>query len=159
MMTQRLVILISLLLISFHTFAAPHKPTLKEEDLYVEVIKSYRLRNSLLLKKNVEQFVQAHPKSPFADNALYLRGQLLMQNRLFTEAIQEFQKVQDRYPRSNKMVSALFSKGQAYRKLNLFDYAEKTFRSIKKDYPGSPEAERVDLELKLVEVQRVGSVN
>jgi tetratricopeptide (TPR) repeat protein len=146
------LVVISLLMIGQTSLAAQQN----EDQIYVDVIKSFRLRNQLALKKNVEILLQKYPKSSFADNAIYLRGQQMMQNRQFTEAIREFQKINDLYPRSNKAVSALFSKGQAYRKLNLFDVAEKTFKQIKKQYPGSPEAERSELELKLVEVQKAG---
>lgn len=143
-----LVILFS----SFEVFAAKQN----DEQLYVEVIKSFRVRNQLALKKNVDALVTNHPTSAFADNAIYLRGQFLMQNRQYTEAIREFQKLTEKYPRSNKVAAALFSKGQAYRKLNVFDIAQQTFKQVKKQFPGSPEADRCDLELKLVEVQQGG---
>lgn len=155
-MTFKVTILsLVLFLSSALSFAAPQQNT-SEEALYVEVIKSFRLRNQLALKKNVDLILQKYPTSSFADNALFLKGQLYMQNRLFAEAIKEFQALGERYPRSNKAVSALFAKGQAYRKLSLYEHAEKAFKQIKKNYPGSPEAERCDLELKLVEVQKAG---
>ncbi len=146
------VVLFSILVLSQPSLAAQQN----EEQVYIDVIKSFRLRNQLALRKHVDILLKEYPKSSYADNAIYLRGQAMMQNRQYTEAIREFQKIGDLYPRSNKMVSALFSKAQAYRKLSLYDVSEKTFKQIKKQYPGSPEAERCDLELKLIEVQKAG---
>jgi TolA-binding protein len=138
------------------TLAERVKKNLSEDQIYVQVIQSYRTRDLASLEKNTTDFVKAYPASPFADNAIYLRGQLYLQTQKYTEAIRNFKMIAEQYPRGNKFVSAMFAKGQTYKKLNLYDYAEKTFRQVKKDFPGSPEAERCNVELKLIEVRRAG---
>lgn len=138
------------------TLAERVKRNLSEDQIYVQVIQSYRTRDLAGLDKSTTEFIKAYPASPFADNALYLRGQLFMQNQRYADAIRSFGMIQSQYPRGNKVVSAMFAKGQTYKKLNLLDYAEKTFRQVKKDFPGSPEAERSGVELKLIEIRRKG---
>ncbi len=138
------------------TIAERVKKNLSEDQIYVQVINNYRTRDLAQLEKTTTQFVKAYPTSPFADNALYLRGQLYLQSQRYADAIRNFKMISEQYPRGNKVVSALFAKGQTYKKLNLYDFAVKTFRQVKKDFPGSPEAERCNVELKLIEVRRAG---
>lgn len=138
------------------TLAQRVKKNLSEDQIYVQVIQSYRTRDLAALEKSTTDFVKAYPASPFADNAIYLRGQLYLQTQRYADAVRNFKMIAEQYPRGNKVVSALFAKGQTYKKLNLYDFAEKTFRQVKKDFPGSPEAERCNVELKLIEVRRAG---
>lgn len=129
---------------------------LTEETLYIEVIKYYRSRDVDGVRWAKEQMLKFFPQSAFADNAIYLTGQILLEEKRYSEAIREFQEIIDKYPRGNKLPAAYLGKGVAYRKLNLFPYAENALRTVKKDFPGSPESYRVDLELKLLAVQREG---
>lgn len=170
MTKKQLVVFAVTLVAGFHSNAAIPKTTktavpsladrvkknLSEDQIYVQVIQSYQVRDLAALDKSTTEFVKAYPASPYADNALYLRGQLFMQNKLYADAIRNFALITTQYPRGNKVVSALFAKGQTYKKLNLLDFADKTFRQVKKDFPGSPEAERSGVELKLIEIRRKG---
>jgi TolA-binding protein len=123
---------------------------LKEEDLYAEVITAYRSNNGMALRAHSQTFLRRFAGSHFADNVLYLQGQLALQNRNYAEALRHFQKIYKSYPHSNKVVSAQFSKAVTYKKLNLVAEARRVLREVMNKYPGSPESFRAEAELKLL---------
>lgn len=127
---------------------------LTDETLYIEVIKYYRGRDAEGVVWAKDQLLKFFPQSAFADNAMYLAGRILLESANYSEAVREFQTLIEKYPHGNKMPAALLGKGIAYRKLNLYPYAEQAFRAVKKEFPGSPEAQRVELEMKLLALQR-----
>jgi outer membrane protein assembly factor BamD (BamD/ComL family) len=129
---------------------------LTEETMYIEVIKNFRIRDTDGVVWAKDQMLKHFPKSPFADNAIYLSGQIMLEEGYYSEALKEYQQLIDKYPQGNKVPAAFLGKGIAYRKLNLFPYAESALRTVKKDFPGSPESQRVELEMKLLGVQREG---
>lgn len=134
------------------TYALPNPRT--EESLYSEVLLSYQSRDLDRIDYFAQQFVYFYPNSVYADNAIYLRGQLNLAMGLPSEALRDFENLIKDYPMGNKRSSALFGKGVAYRKLELFKYAEKVFGQVKKEYPGSPEFFKVDLEMKLLKLEK-----
>ncbi|MCB0350450.1 MAG: tetratricopeptide repeat protein [Bdellovibrionales bacterium] len=125
-----------------------------EEAVYAEVLRSYQSRDLERIEFFTEQFNRFYPKSVYSDNAVYLVGQLNLAMGFPSEALRYFEKVIQDYPTANKRVAAIFGKGVAYRKLQLFNYAEKVFRQVKAEYPGSSEFFKVDLEMKLLQVER-----
>lgn len=128
----------------------PLPSPLTEESFFAQILQTYQARDLDRLEFYVHKFVKDYPRSVFADNAIYLNGQLKLLMGLPSEALREFEKVLSAYPTGNKRVASLFGKGVAYRKLNLKDYAQKIFAEVKKDFPGSPESYRVELEEKLL---------
>ena len=64
----------------------------------------------------------------------------------------QFQKLLQDYPRSNKAVAALFAKGSIERRTGRTRDAKKSFFQVRDLFPGSPEAARVSVELKLLEM-------
>lgn len=125
-----------------------------EETLYSEILNAYQSRQLDRMDFMCEKFIERFPRSVFADNALYLKGQLGLALGAPTEALRSFEMVLQRYPTGNKRASALFGKAVAYRKLQLYPYAEKVLDQVKKKFPGSPEYFKVDLERKLLQLEK-----
>jgi TolA-binding protein len=123
---------------------------LKEEDLYAEIITAYRNNNQIAMKAHSQTFLKKYSQSSFADNVLFLQGQMALQNKSYAEALKHFQKITKNYPHSNKVVSAEFSKAVTYRRLNLPAEARRVFKDVIARYPGSPESFRAEAELKLI---------
>lgn len=121
-----------------------------EEELYAEVVTSYRNNNEPSLRAHGKNFLKRFGRSHFADNVLFLQGQLALQNKNFPEALRYFQKISKAYPNSNKVVSASFSKALTYKRLNLPAEARRVFKEVMVKYPGSPESFRAEAELKLL---------
>ncbi len=123
---------------------------LTEEDLYAEVVTAYRNNNEPALKAHSKSFMKRFGGSHFADNVLFLQGQMALQNKNYPEALKLFQKISKTYPNSNKVVSASFSKALTYKRLNLPAEARRVFKEVMVKYPGSPESFRSEAELKLL---------
>jgi TolA-binding protein len=98
----------------------------------------------------VQTFLNKYPRSHFADNVLYLQGQLALQNKNYAEALRNFQKITKLYPHGNKAVSAQFSKAMTYKRLNLTAEVRRVLKELRVKYPGSPEYFRAEAELKLL---------
>ena len=122
---------------------------LDDVGLYSEVLAHYQVRDVKGLRLHLEALLKRFPTSPYADNALYLGGQLALEMKNYPEALRYFQKIVQYYPQSNKVVSASFAKGLAYKKMNLEMQAKRVFFDLRKKYPGSPESFRAETELKL----------
>lgn len=133
-------------------FPLPH--VMSEESLYTEVLRSYQIRDLDQLDFFADQFVERYSQSVFADNALYLKAQLRLAMGLVSESLREFDKVITQYPMGNKYSAALFGKAVAFRKLRLFKYAEDTLRLVRNGFPGSAEYYKVELEEKLLGLER-----
>jgi TolA-binding protein len=125
-----------------------------EENLYSEVLRTYQSREIDGVEFYTETLVKKYPQSIFADNALYLKGQLYLVLGSPSEALREFERIVTNYPISNKRAGAILGKGVAYRKLQLFGYAKKAYSDVKRNYPGSPEFYKVALEEKLLELEK-----
>lgn len=123
---------------------------LDDQGIYSEVVAHYQTRDVRGLKFYLEALIKRFPTSPYADNALYLGGQLALETKNYPDALRHFQKLTQFYPLSNRMVAAQFSKGIAYKKMNLEPQARKVFFELRKKYPGSPESFRAETELKLI---------
>jgi TolA-binding protein len=132
----------------------PLPQLITEESLYTQVLNAYQTRDIDAVAYYTDLFTKRYPTSVFADNAIYLQGNLYLILGLPSEALREFEQVLNEYPMGNKRAAALFGKGVAYRKLNLNNYAERVFVELKKEYPGSPEFFKVDFEEKLLKVQK-----
>jgi TolA-binding protein len=123
--------------------------TLKEEELYAEIVTAYRNNNEIALRAHSKTFMKKYTQSLFADNVLYLQGQMALQNKNYPEALRLFQNISKAYPHSNKVVSAHFSKALTYKRLNLPAEAKRVLKEVMVKFPGSPESFRAEAELKL----------
>lgn len=119
-------------------------------DLYSEIVASYQSQDLRGLRARVNTLVGSHPRSPFADNALYLAGRQSLDQKKYTDALRFFSRVTAEYPHSNRVVAAQFAKAMTYKKMNLESQARKVFREIIQHYPGSPESFRADSEIRLL---------
>lgn len=128
-------------------------PNRSEELLYSDIIRHYQAKDLNSLAEFVKEFVKRFPKSVYADNALFLAGQLHVAMGFAPEGLRYFEKIITSYPNGNKVPGALFGKSIAYRHMKLFSYAKAALGQVKRDFPGSPEAYRVELEEKLLNVE------
>lgn len=120
-----------------------------ERLLYSRLVEAFR-RNQLSTVVQQRQLLEKnYPKSVHLDNAYYLTGMLEFQNGMYGEAVRDFNKVTDLFPKSNKRPSALFALAATYDRLGLKPQAVRVYQSVIKDYPGSPESQRAWMQLQL----------
>ncbi len=86
-------------------------------------------------------FLLKHPKSRFADNAAYWRGECLMALKKHEEALSAFDALIRRHPRSAKVPFALVRKAETFLVLNRKPEAREAFKTVMDDYPTSEAAQ------------------
>jgi len=123
-----------------------------DQMLYSKILQSYRKRHLSELEKSLALLMKTYPDSVYADNALYICGQLAYELGDYKLAAQYMDRVLRQYPKGNKAVSALFAKAVIEKKQSRFEEAKRLLERLKEQYPGSPEAMRVATELKLIEM-------
>ena len=134
---------------------APNAPVETQKGdrlLYSKVLETYRRHDASEMKKAVELLIKTYPDSVFADNSLYLAGMLHVEKGNFTDGLECMTRLLKDYPQGNKAVAALFAKGMIEKRMKRPEEARKNLVLLKKLYPGSPEANRVQLELKALGV-------
>lgn len=120
-----------------------------ERLLYTRLVEAFR-RNQLAMVQQQRQLLEKnYPHSIHLDNAYYLTGMLEFQNGMYGEAVRDFNKVTDQFPKSNKRPSALFALAATYDRLNLRAQAIRVYQSVIKDYPGSQESQRAWMHLQM----------
>jgi TolA-binding protein len=68
---------------------------------------------------------------------------------MYGEAVRDFNKVTDQFPKSNKRPGALFALAATYDRLGLKPQAIRVYQSVIKDYPGSQESQRAWMQLQM----------
>ena len=123
-----------------------------EQILYSKILETYRKRNLSELEKSLGLLLKTYPESIYADNSLYLGGQLAYELGDGTRALQLMDRVLREYPKGNKAVAALFAKAMIEKRRARFAEARLLLERLQTTFPGSPEAQRVALELKLLNI-------
>ena len=118
--------------------------------LYAKVIESFRAEQKEDLLRSVELLQKGFPESEHVDNALYLKGLYHFAHNELADALKTFRQVQEKYPESNKVVSSLFAEAMVLKKMSRRTEAEQKLKNVAKLFPGSPESQRVDLELRIL---------
>lgn len=121
-----------------------------EHILYSQVMESYRKRRIDEMERAVALFLKAYPDSVYADNALYLHALVDVERKDFPKASQYVERILKDYPNGNKVVSAMFIKAVVLRGRHQLRAAEKVLDLIALRFPGSPEAQRVPLEKRML---------
>ncbi|MBC7174261.1 MAG: tol-pal system protein YbgF [Polyangiaceae bacterium] len=82
-------------------------------------------------------FIQELPNHPYADNALYWRGEVLYALRRYPEALRDFERVVREHPRGNKVPDALLKIGLCHRQMGDAVRARAYFRRLRDEHPDS----------------------
>jgi tol-pal system protein YbgF len=91
-------------------------------------------------------FLVRWPDHPYAENALYWRGECYYAQNDYTHASEQFEGVITRFPSGNKTADALLKLGLCQQKLNNPDKAKATFERLHREYPRSEAARRIPRE-------------
>lgn len=124
-----------------------------EHFLYSKILETYRKKNMAEMEQSLRLLLKTYPDSVFADNSMYLAGLLAFEREDLSLAHTYMARVIRDFPRGNKTVSAYFAKAGIERKQSRFEEARNTLKKLRALYPGSPEAERVSVELKIIDLQ------
>ncbi|HJL16567.1 MAG TPA: tol-pal system protein YbgF, partial [Sandaracinaceae bacterium LLY-WYZ-13_1] len=96
--------------------------------------------------EGLEAFLREHPSHPYADNALYWRGEVQYARRDYRRALGAFSELIERYPRGNKVPDALLRIGLCYERMGQRARARRVFDRLRAQYPESVAAQMASRE-------------
>ncbi len=79
---------------------APIKAS-SDRQLYAEMVASYDRNNEIAFFSRLQAFMERYPKSPLADEALYLAGLMSLSNKNYGPALRYMNQILKNYPTSN----------------------------------------------------------
>jgi tol-pal system protein YbgF len=82
-------------------------------------------------------FLDQFPAHPYADNALYWRGEVEYAMRRYEGALRDFQRLVEEHPRGNKVPDALLKMGLCHLRMGDSARARAYFRRVRNEYPES----------------------
>lgn len=123
--------------------AAPSDAALAEYRQALQLVRDRQFERAL---PALERFVAAHPEHPYADNALYWRGEVFFLRRQYPQALAEYTRLLSGYPRGNKAADALLRSGLCHLRMGDASRARASFRRLRESFPNSVAARRASRE-------------
>ncbi|MEM7137168.1 MAG: tol-pal system protein YbgF [Myxococcota bacterium] len=80
-------------------------------------------------------FLKVHPNHPYADNALFWRGEVRFLRHDYEAALADFRTIEKHHPWGNKLPDALYRIGQIYQKRGDGHRARAYFDKVREQFP------------------------
>jgi len=109
-------------------------------DIYNLALDYYKKGKYDIARAQFEAFLKANPNDPYSDNAQFWMGETYFQEKNFKYAINEYVKVQEKYPKGNKVPAALYKIGLCFSYLGKKPEAEAMYKQVMESYPASEES-------------------
>ncbi len=100
---------------------------------YEEAFRSFRQAEYRAAIDQFRAFLQNHPSSDYADNALFWLGESYFRVGEFEQAVLTFEDVTKKHPSGNKVPDALYRQGVALLELGKREPEEKSYRSAARE--------------------------
>ncbi len=128
----------------------PAKPGKKSEAPRNDAVGDYQTAYSLVKSGDYDEaelaltrFLDRYPTHPYADNALYWRGECHYARGEYPKAANDFRQVSKRYPHGNKVPDALLKLGFAQVKRGAVHAARATFSELSHNFPTADATRRI----------------
>ncbi|HVH47398.1 MAG TPA: tol-pal system protein YbgF [Labilithrix sp.] len=112
--------------------------------------KSYEAALALATSKQYDRALEAlaaflvrYPDHPYAENALYWRGECYFARGEYLRAAEQFEAVLARFGGGNKAPDALLKIGVSHERLGSSDRAREYWERLRRDYPRSDAAKKI----------------
>jgi len=121
--------------------AAPAPPP---EQLYREIYLDFNRREYQLALEESGSFLVEYPDDPLVEEVLFIRGQSLMEQTAYMDALKEFSTLLQRFPRGKRAPGALLRMAVSYDTMGQKELAAGVARRLLKEYPQSEEAKAAE---------------
>lgn len=118
-------------------FSAPAPPP---EDLFRQIYLDFSRREYQLALDESESFLAEYPGDPLGEEVIFIRGQCLMEQTSYADALKEFSTILQRYPRGKHVPGALLRMAVSYDAMGQTELAAGVVRRLLKEHPNSEEA-------------------
>ena len=115
-------------------------PSVGDQEAYNAAFELIQGRRYEQATRAFTDFLANYPQSALRDNAQYWLAETYYVRRQFAEALPQFQKVLDEYPRSAKLPDALLKVGYCNHELGQRDAARAALREVQRLYPDTTAA-------------------
>lgn len=121
---------------------------LSENAIYISAKKAFDQGDLEAAREGFKKLIKKYPKSKNADNAQFWIGEIYYRGKRYENAILEYQKVIEGYPKGNKVPASLLKQGFAFLQLGDKRNARLVLKELTAKHPKSSEARIAKQKLK-----------
>jgi tol-pal system protein YbgF len=130
------------------TEAAARQLELSPDVLYQQGLDSFKGSNTQKARELLTKFVEQHPNHELVANAHYWIGETYYTEKIYDQAILEFEKVIKNYPGKEKVPAAMFKQALAFKGLGDTKSSRYVLGKLIENFPRSSEAGMAKAKLK-----------
>ena len=123
-------------------------PPASADTLYSNGLRDITNGKYELARSEFQDYLRYYGDTDLASNAQFYLGEIAYSQHQYEQAVQEYDKVLNNYPRSFKLATARYKKGMALLELGQKNPGIKELRDVVKRYPGTEEERRARAKLK-----------
>jgi tol-pal system protein YbgF len=128
--------------------AVPPGPAPSADTLYSNGLRDITSGKYDLARSEFQDYLKYYGDTDLASNAQFYLGEIAYQQKNYDQAVAEYDKVLNNYPKSFKLAPARLKKGMALIELGQKTSAVRELREVVKRYPGTEEDRRARAKLK-----------
>jgi tol-pal system protein YbgF len=128
--------------------ASPAGPPPSADTLYSNGLRDITSGKYDLANSEFQDYLKYYGDTDLASNAQFYLGEIAYAQKNYENAVQEYDKVLNNYPKSFKLAPARYKKGMALLELGQKNSGIKELREVVKRYPGTEEERRARAKLK-----------
>jgi tol-pal system protein YbgF len=128
--------------------AAPAGAPPSADTLYSNGLRDITSGKYDLASSEFQDYLKYYGDTDLASNAQFYLGEIAYAQKNYEDAVQEYDKVLNNYPKSFKLAPARYKKGMALLELGQKTSGVKELREVVKRYPGTEEERRARAKLK-----------
>ena len=128
--------------------AGPSGPAPSADLLYNNALRDITSGKYELARSEFQDYLHYYGDTDLASNAQFYLGEIAYSQRQYDQAVSEYDRVINNYPKSFKLAPAHLKKGMALLELNQKTAGVKELRDVVKKYPGTEEERRARAKLK-----------
>jgi tol-pal system protein YbgF len=121
---------------------------LSPEALYQQGLDTFKGGNPQKSRELLSKFVDQYPNHELASNAHYWMGETYYTEKMYEQAVLEFEKVIKSYPGKEKVPAALLKQAMAFKELGDKPSARYVLKKLIEQFPKAPEAGLAKTKLK-----------
>ena len=126
----------------------PSGPAPSADTLYSNGLRDITSGKYDLARSEFQDYLKFYGDTDLASNAQFYLGEIAYSQKQFDQAVSEYDKVLNNYPKSFKLAPARYKKGMALIELGQKTGGVRELREVVRRYPGTEEDRRARLKLK-----------
>ena len=108
--------------------------------LYTSALRDFQSGKNDLARQQFLDYLKYYPETDLASNAQFYLAEILYRQKQYREAVAEYDRVLDNYPKSFKLAAARYKKALALLELGQRTGAMRELREVERRHPGTEEA-------------------